>query len=202
MSPKELRDSRIGGKMTILNRSSTTLLYCARGKFPQRGFCTSWTRIRGRILGCEFLSPEFWSRILGSNFLVLCFPTKRAPSKIHPQEIHRPKFTSKNSPQNSGWKIHIALLQGHFADTAIRLVFVPLAAKVLRTPQSTHHPHKSHEEHRQCNPGGGIHFAVLLGSDNSYTTPLKSLFFLIRSPLWWRYMVGGPLVLAILGMSE
>ena len=81
-----------------------------RGKFPQRGFCTSWTRIWGRILGCEFLSPEFWGRLLGSNFLVLCFPIKRAPSKIHPQEIHRQKFTSKNS----GSKIHIALLQGHF----------------------------------------------------------------------------------------
>ena len=61
-----------------------------------------------------------------------------------------------------------------------------------RTPQSAHHPHKSHDEHRQCNPGGGIHFAVLLGSDNSYTTPFE-IPFLIRSPLWWRYMVGGPL---------
>ena len=45
-----------------------------------------------------------------------------------------------------------------------------------RTPQSAHHPHKSHDEHRQCNPGGGIHFAVLLGSDNSYTTPLEIPF--------------------------
>ena len=61
-----------------------------------------------------------------------------------------------------------------------------------RTPQSAHHPHKNHDEHRQCNPGGGIHFAVLLGSDNSYTTPFE-IPFLIRSPLWWRYMVGGPL---------
>ena len=61
-----------------------------------------------------------------------------------------------------------------------------------RTPQSAHHPHKSHDEHCQCNPGGGIHFAVLVGSDNSYTTPFE-IPFLIRSPLWWRYMVGGPL---------
>ena len=38
-------------------------------------------------------------------------------------------------------------------------------------------------------------FAVLLGSDNLYTTPLE-ITFLIRSPLWWRYMVGGPLSLA------
>ena len=45
-----------------------------------------------------------------------------------------------------------------------------------RTPQSAHHPHKSHDEHRQRNPGGGIHFAVLLGSDNSYTTPFEIPF--------------------------
>ena len=38
-------------------------------------------------------------------------------------------------------------------------------------------PHKNHDEHRQCNPGGGGHFAVILGSDNSYTTPLRNPFF-------------------------
>ena len=97
-------------------RSCHILILFLRGKFPHRGFCTSWTRIWGRILGYEFSSPEFWGRILGSNFLVLRFPIKRAPSKIHPQEIHCQKFTSNNSPQNPGWKIHIALLQGHFAD--------------------------------------------------------------------------------------
>ena len=32
------------------------------------------------------------------------------------------------------------------------------------------------DEHRQCNTGGGVSFAVLLGSDNSYTAPFKSLF--------------------------
>ena len=42
-----------------------------------------------------------------------------------------------------------------------------------RTPQSAHHPHKSHDEHRQCNPGGSVHFALLLGFDNLYTTPSK-----------------------------
>ena len=54
-------------------------------------------------------------------------------------------------------------------------------ARNFRTPQSAHHPlgHKSHDEHGQCNPGGGIHFAVLLGSDNSYTTPFE-IPFLIR----------------------
>ena len=36
-------------------------------------------------------------------------------------------------------------------------------------------PHKNHVEHRVCNPGGGVYFALLfkLGSDNSYTTPSK-----------------------------
>ena len=66
----------------------------------------------------------------------------------------------------------------------------------VRTPQSAHHPHKNHDEHRQCNPGGGIHFAVLLGSENLYTTPFE-IPFLIRSPLWWRHMVGDPLLLEI-----
>ena len=51
---------------------------------------------------------------------------------------------------------------------------------------------KCHDEYRQCNPGSGIHMGVLLGYDNSYTTPLE-IPFLIRSPSWWRYMVGGPL---------
>ena len=62
---------------------------------------------------------------------------------------------------------------------------------LYRAPQSAHHPHKSYDEHRPCNPGRGIHFAVLLGSDNSYTTPFE-IPFLIRTPLWWRCMVGGP----------
>ena len=34
---------------------------------------------------------------------------------------------------------------------------------LLRTPQSVHHPHNSHDEHRQSNHGGGVYFAVLLG---------------------------------------
>ena len=62
------------------------------GKFPQRGFCTSWARIWGRILGCKLLSPEFWGRILGSTFLVLCFPIKEPPQKFTLKE-----FTAQNS---------------------------------------------------------------------------------------------------------
>ena len=79
------------------------------------------------------------------------------------------------------------------------LEHVKLMAHSPRAPQSAHHPHKSHDEHRQCNPGGGIHFAVLLGSDNSYTTPFE-IPFLIRSLSWWRYMVGGPLSPELLGL--
>ena len=40
--------------------------------------------------------PEFGVEFWDTNFLVLCFPIKRALSKIHPQEIHRREFTSKN----------------------------------------------------------------------------------------------------------
>ena len=62
-----------------------------------------------------------------------------------------------------------------------------------RTPQSAHHPHKSHDEHRQCNPGGGIHFAVLFRFWQFVHQPLWNPFFDSKSFLWWRYMVGGPL---------
>ena len=59
-----------------------------------------------------------------------------------------------------------------------------------QTPQSAHHPHKSHDEHRQCNPRRGIHFAVLLGPDNSHTTPVEiPLFdpklFVVAVYGWW-----------------
>ena len=50
-----------------------------RDKFLHRGFCASETRIWARILLNEFWTPEFRTRILGSNFLVLFFPGKEAP---------------------------------------------------------------------------------------------------------------------------
>ena len=78
----------------------------------RRDFAPREPRIWGRILGCELLSPEFWGRIPGSNFLVLCFPIKRAPSKIHPQEIHRPKFTCKKITPEFGLK------NSHFTSAA------------------------------------------------------------------------------------
>ena len=85
-----------------------------RDKFLRRGFCTSETRIRARILLNEFWTPELWTRILGSNLLVLF--SRKGPLKTHCREIHLPKFTFQNSTQKSGQKIHIAPLQGHLAD--------------------------------------------------------------------------------------
>ena len=40
-----------------------------------------------------------------------------------------------------------------------------------RRAKSTHHPHKSDDQHRKCKTGGGAHFAFFLGSSNSHTTP-------------------------------
>ena len=90
-----------------------------KAKLMHRGFCTSETRILGRILGNEFWTPEFWTRILGSNFFILVFPAKEAPRKIHPQEIRLPKFTFQNSTQKSCQKTHIAPLQGRLADELV-----------------------------------------------------------------------------------
>ena len=90
-----------------------------------------------------------------------------------------------------GETIRVKWLRSKHPDSCLRnagLLRVP-SNPTIRAP-----PHESHDEHRQCNPGGGIHVAVLLGSDNSYTTPFEIPFF-IRSLLWWRYMVGGPLYL-------
>ena len=58
-----------------------------RGNFPQRGFCTSWTRIWGRILGCEFLSSNFWGRILKVQSPRVKLSSQRGLSTI----LHRQK---------------------------------------------------------------------------------------------------------------
>ena len=57
-------------------------------------------------------------------------------------------------------------------------------------PESAHHPLKNHVEHLLCNPGGGVYFALLLGSDNSCTTPSKYPFLDWKSCVvvvygWW-----------------
>ena len=51
-----------------------------------------------------------------------------------------------------------------------------IAGNRSRTPQSAHHPPKNHDEHRKCNPRDAVYFALLLGSDNPYTTPLNPSF--------------------------
>ena len=94
-----------------------------RDIFLHRRFCTSETRIRGQILGNKFWMPEFWTRILGSNFLILLFQQRRPPEKFTLK-----KFTSQNSPSKLnpeiGKKIFTSHLcsQGHLADICSRLV--------------------------------------------------------------------------------
>ena len=61
--------------------------------------------------------PNSVKRILDARILDP-FPAKEAPWKIHPREIHLPKFTFQNSTQKSDQKIHIAHLQGRLADTS------------------------------------------------------------------------------------
>ena len=47
-----------------------------RDKFLHRGFCTSETRIWARILGNEFLGPEFWTRKSRLEFFEPVFSCK------------------------------------------------------------------------------------------------------------------------------
>ena len=78
------------------------------------GLCTSGPDF-GCMLGNELWSLNFGAELLGRIFAPF-LSAKEAPRKIHPQEIHLPKFTPKNSTQKGGPKINIALLQGHLAD--------------------------------------------------------------------------------------
>ena len=83
------------------------VLHYLRGKFLHRRFCTSGTRIWGRILGNEFWTPEFWTRILGLIFV-------DSASLRGPEKFTLEKFTSQNSsfklqPRNRGKNAHIAL---------------------------------------------------------------------------------------------
>ena len=52
-----------------------------------------------RILDARSLDPNSWV-----HFLILSFPANETPQKIHPAEIHLPKFTFQNSTQKSGQK--------------------------------------------------------------------------------------------------
>ena len=85
-----------------------------------QGILLPGTRIYGRILGNEFWTPEFWTRIVGTNFLILFFSSKRGPWKIHLREIRLPKFTFQNSTQKSGNKNSHCTPAGPFAWDSLR----------------------------------------------------------------------------------
>ena len=89
-----------------------------RDKFLHWGSYTSKTRIWGRILGNEFRTPEFWTRILGSKILSSFFQ-QEGPQKNSPSRKSPPKFTFQNSTQKSGVENHIAPL--HWVCRAIWL---------------------------------------------------------------------------------
>ena len=61
-----------------------------------------------------------------------------------------------------------------------------------RTPWSAHHPHKSHDDHHQCNPGVVNMLLFSLVLTKRAPPPLRYLLR-IGSPLWRWYVVGGPL---------
>ena len=95
--------------------------FCPRMPFSGTNFCTGdfappepdfraefWEK---KKLDARILDPNSWAEFFDSVFC----PAK-APRKIHPREIHLPKFTFQNSTQKSGTKFHIAPLQGHLAD--------------------------------------------------------------------------------------
>ena len=57
-----------------------------------------------------------------------------------------------------------------------------------------HHPRKRHDEHRQCNPGGGVSFVALLGSDRVCTKiPLLNPSF--KSKVLWDGASGAPILM-------
>ena len=87
-----------------------------RDQFLHRGFCTSETRIWARILLNEFWTPEFRTRILGSNFLVLFFQGKEAREKFTVEKFTSQNSPSKIQPRNRAKKFTLHL-QGHLAET-------------------------------------------------------------------------------------
>ena len=72
-----------------------------------------------------------------------------------------------------------------------RFRLVPRTSGV-RTPKSTHHPHKIDNQHRACKTGGGAYFAFFLGCENSHTTPQKRPLD-EEDFLWGWCVVGSPL---------
>ena len=139
-------------------------------------------------------SPNNFVRI----FPPFCFHLIFVPPSKKSSKVVFLSFQRQNVNRSKGFCSYFCLVCGGWGSkTILQLRYdydsekkFSLVAAFYRASQSAHHPHKSHDEHRQCNPGCGIHCAVLLDSDNSYTTPFE-IPFLIRSPLWWRYMSKG-----------
>ena len=75
-------------------------------KSQQRGFCTSGTRIWAEFW-TKFGRPDFWRRILGSNFLLLLLPAKEVTATHNPIE---------SQPLPSRQKIALCTT-GHFSKT-------------------------------------------------------------------------------------
>ena len=75
-------------------------------KYLHRGILHLRNPIRGRILGNESWTPEFWTRILGSSFFDPVFfqqmsPQKNSPSRNSPPKIHLQKFNPEIGPKKS-----------------------------------------------------------------------------------------------------
>ena len=85
---------------------------CSPSKCQGQKFAQGILRLRNPnewpILGNEIWMPEFWTRILGSNFLILFFSQQKRP----PEKFTLEKVTSQNSPskiQPRNWAITITL---------------------------------------------------------------------------------------------
>ena len=86
------------------------------GKWPENGVSGIFSGTKVRTgdfapLGNEFCTPEFWTRILGSNFLTLFFAQQKSPAEKFTLE----KFTSQNSPSSGKKKAHKHKLFGPVA---------------------------------------------------------------------------------------
>ena len=76
-----------------------TVIQACQGQVSAEGILHLFNPNLGSNFGkCEFLSPEFWGRILGCEFLGPMFsnkksPLKNSPSRNSPPKIHIKKFT-------------------------------------------------------------------------------------------------------------
>ena len=101
-------------------------LLSSSGQVSAKGILHLMNPNLGSKIGMQIFEP----RILGPNsgvekMLALCFPIKRAPSKIHPQEL-----TAQNSHQAKihpriRLTIHVALLQGYISAETSRALKSP-----------------------------------------------------------------------------